>query len=612
MSTAQAISAIPAATETRSSVSEAQQVERWLSRFARFLTGEEQGKSLFLDDSHWKDALAFTWDIRTFKGRQGITDRLAAARSDIAACDFVVAQNPPPQIKVRAGIQVLEAFFNFRTKHGRGRGIVRLAAREDGSNTSERPLSHYDTAWTLLTTLQELTGLEEKTGARRPRGGTYAQSFGDENWHDRRRAAQEYRDREPDVLIVGGGHAGMTLAARLGQIGVDALIIDKHERVGDNWRKRYDALTLHNESWVCELPYIPYPPTWPVYLPKDMVAGWFENYAWAMELNYWTGTELLTAAFDATAKRWTVRLRNRAGVEKKLSPKHLVIATGMSGAPKIPKLAGIEDFKGQVLHTHSYADGTKWKGKDAIVVGTGNSAHDVAHDLHASGANVTMIQRSPTTIVSVEPAAQLVFKLYSEGPSTEDCDLLSVSMTYDVMMKSHRALTKQMLELDKELIAGLEAVGFRTDSGPDETGYYLKYLRHGGGYYLNVGCSELIAAGKIKIVQNDTIDRYVDKGVKLRDGTMIPADLIVLATGYENMQDGAGRLVGKDIADKVGPVWGFDERGDARNVWKQTAQENLWFMAGSFAQCRTYSRYVAIQIKAIEDGLIAHTAAGTS
>ena len=573
----------------------------WLSRFGSLATGQSDASGLFTADCAWRDGLAVTWDIRTYTG-DAVPAVLAERLPGVQLCAIALSLEPAPAFKPRGGRTVLEAFFDFRTRYGRGRGVVRLIPGDGSSARPDEPTA-CDRAWTLLTTLQELDGFEEKTGPRRPRTGEYARNFGAPNWRERIEAAQSYDGRDPQVLIVGGGHAGMTLAARLGQMSVDTLVVDSHERAGDNWRKRYSALTLHNEAWVCDLPWMPYPPTWPVYLPKDMLADWLESYSWAMELKYWTSTTLVSAEFDDVSKRWTARLR-RAGVEHVLHPAHLVIATGMSGEPRVPGLPGLGDFAGETLHTHSYVNGERWKGRNAVIVGSSTSAHDVAQDLHGWGAQVTMIQRSPTTIVSVEPAAQLVFALYSEGPSREDCDLLSMSMTYDLMLKGQTLLTQKMLELDKELIAALEARGFRTDIGEDGSGYYMKYLRTGGGYYLDVGCSSLIADGSIAVRQNANVETFVADGVAMTDGSRIPADLVVLATGYTNMQDTLRRLLGDAVAEKVGPIWGFDDHGDMRNVWKRTAQENLWIMAGSFAQCRTYSRYVALQIKAIEEGVI--------
>ena len=567
----------------------------WLERVESALSSVTELETLFAEGAHWRDAVAFTWDILTISGGSKIASVLAQRQAEMGARDFRLSPEPSAQVKMRGGRTVVEAFFDFTTKVGVGRGVVRIPWDEDSRGDIR--------ALTLLTSLAAVEGFPEPTHANRPRGGQYANNFGGPSWAEHRAVHQQYSDRSPDVLILGGGQAGMTLAARLGRLGVDALIIDRNARPGDNWRQRYDALALHNESWVCELPYMPYPPTWPVYLPKEMIAGWMETYAWAMELNYWTRTELLSAAFDDERKVWTVEL-DHDGERVVFTPKHFVFATGMSGAPKIPTIPGLDAFAGEVIHTSQFTTGSQWRDRRALVIGTGNSAHDVAQDLHSHGADVTMVQRGSTTVTSVEPAAQLVFALYSEGPAIEDCDLLSVSMPYELFLTGQQILAQKMAEIDRPLIEKLDAAGFRTDIGEDESGYYMKYLRTGGGYYLNVGCSELIANGTIEVLQNGRIEEFTEKGVCLDDGSTIDYDLIVLATGYENMQDTTRRILGDEIADRVGPVWGFDEHGDMRNVWKKTAQTNLWYMAGSFAQCRTYSRYLAQQIHAVLSGKV--------
>ena len=489
----------------------------------------------------------------------------------------------------RAGTQSTEAFFKFETAIGRCNGVVRLVGAK---------------AWTVMTALNEIKGHEERTGKRRPTGQSHSRDFRGPNWLDQRKSAATYQDHDPVVLVVGGGHAGLSIAARLTQLGIDTLIVDRESRIGDNWRNRYHALTLHNQVQVNHLPYMPFPPNWPTYIPKDKLAGWFEAYVECLELNYWTGTELVGGAYDEKDQRWTVTLR-RDGASQTMRPRHIVMATGVSGIPNIPDIPSLKDFAGQVLHSSQYRDGEDWSGKRAIVIGTGNSGHDIAQDLYSSGAQVTLVQRSPTLIVNIEPSAQLAYTLYDEGPPLDDCDLLAASMPTALVRKSHQALTEQGRKLDKPLLDRLEQRGFKLDWGEDGTGWQFLYLTRGGGYYFNVGCSDLVAEGKVALAQFSDIDRFVADGARVRDGSLIGADLVVLATGYKGQEHLVRKLFGDEIASRVGPIWGFGGGQELRNMFARTPQPGLWFIGGSLAQCRIYSKYLGLQIKAIEEGLLA-------
>jgi putative flavoprotein involved in K+ transport len=452
----------------------------------------------------------------------------------------------------------------------------------------------------MNTNLQELRGYEDEFKQRAPPDST--RDFGAENWLDRLERQRAYADRDPAVLVVGGGQAGLSIAARLSQLGIDTLIVDRHARIGDNWRTRYHSLTLHNEVFVNHLPYMPFPPNFPVYIPKDKLANWFEAYVEAMELNFWTGTELVSGNYDDERKRWNVTLE-RDGATRVMHPRHLIFATGVSSIPFYPELPGLKDFAGTVSHSGDFADAARWKGRKALVLGTGTSGHDVAQELQAHGAEVAIIQRSKTYVVSLKEA-QSVYAIYSEGIPFDDCDLLATSMPYPVLQRSYQVSTAKSCEIDKPLLDKLAAKGFRLWNGEDETGFQMMYLRRGGGYYFDVGCSELIISGAINLLQFSDIDRFVAAGARLKDGSLVPAELLVLATGYLNQRETVRRYLGDEIADRIGPVWGFDDGGELRNMWRRTAQPGLWFTAGSLAQCRIFSRYLAIQIKALELGLL--------
>jgi len=565
------------------------ETKRWLERFEQALPRDEAAlRGLFRDDGHWRDALALTWSIRTLSGAAALVPELRRLALAAKASDFRLdtTRTPPRKVK-RAGVEVLEAFYTFRTVVGRGNGVLRLD--EAGK------------AWTLLTALDAIDGHEEHVGKTRPKGESYSRDFRGPNWLDQREAAVRYDDRDPTVLVVGGGHAGLSIAARLTQLGVDTLVVDRWPRIGDNWRRRYHALTLHNQVQVNHLPYLPFPPNFPTYIPKDKLANWFEHYVEALEINYWPATEFEGGEYDG--KRWHVRL-NRAGAKRELRPKHVVLATGVSGIPVRPELPGLGEFGGTVLHSSQYDDGASWAGKRALVIGTGNSGHDIAQDLHSAGCAVTMVQRNATLITNIEPSAQLAYALYDEGPPTEDCDLITVSVPLPLLRKAHQAHTARSKELDRPLLEALARIGFKLDDVRDATGWQFLYLERGGGYYFNVGCSDLLAQGKVGLAQYSDVDRFVAEGARLRDGRVLPADLVVLATGYLGQQALVKKLFGDDMAARVGPIWGFGEDQELRNMFRRTAQPGLWFIAGSLAQCRIYSKYLAQQILALELGML--------
>jgi hypothetical protein len=588
-----------AKTETESAATAA---ENWLARFERALA-EPDGvllKTLFHADSYWRDVLAFTWHIQTVEGSDAILSELKAHVGRARPAAFRTAPNrTAPRHVTRAGSNAIEAIFRFETSDGRGSGVLRLIPDANNGNTLK--------AWTLLTALDDIKGFEEQTGRSRPQGKSYARDFRGPNWLDLRNAAAEYVDRDPVVLVVGGGQAGLSIAACLTQLQVDTLIVDRERRIGDNWRNRYHALVLHNRVHVNHLPYMRFPPNWPAYIPKDKLAAWFEAYAESMELNYWTATEFEGGTYDETEGRWSVVLRRADGTRRQMHPRHVVMATGVSGIPSLPDIPTLRSFGGEVLHSSQYSDGEAWKGKKALVIGSGNSGHDIAQDLYSGGAKVTLVQRSPTLIVNVEPSAQLPYALYDEGLSLEDCDLITTSVPLSLARKSHILLTEQAKNLDKDLLDGLERVGFKLDFGEDGAGWQFKYLTRGGGYYFNVGCSDLIVRGEIGLLQFSNIAAFVAEGARMRTGETLAADLIVLATGYKGQEYLVRKLFGDDIATRVGPIWGFGDEQELRNMFTRTAQPGLWFIAGSFAQCRIYSKYLGLQIKACEVGLLPET-----
>ena len=585
----------PSITQQPATRSERALVEQWLDKLNVALHSGSVSSvaALFAQDSHWRDVLAFTWTLTPCEGPEAIAALIVAKQATTKARGFAIAkERTPPRRVTRTGLDVIEGIFQYETDIGRGFGVVRLLASDPTK------------AFQLMTNLHELKGHEEKIGKRRPTGAAYSRNFGGTNWKDQRIAAQSYSDREPTALVVGGGQAGITVAAALNHLGVDNLVIDRLPRVGDCWRTRYHSLALHNPIEFNHLPYMPFPPNWPTYLPKDMLADWFEAYVMAMEINFWTSTELKSASYDDASSRWTAVLRNPAdGSERTVKPKHLLFANGLVGAPNIPDLPGLKDFKGDLMHTAAFSNGANWRGKKALVVGTGSSGHDIAQDLHANGVDTTIIQRGPTMVLSISPAAKLTYGIY-DGVPVEDGDLFVTATTLPVLKRNLKPMTARMAELDRKLIDGLLARGFKWHDGDDHLGHNMMIRKRYGGYNLDAGCSELIVKGEVGLLQYEDIERFAPGGALLKDGTLKPADLIVLGTGFVEQAVVVKQLLGEAMAQKIGPVWGLGPDGEMNNMWKRTAQKGLWFVGGSFANCRIYSRVVALQVKAVEEGLL--------
>lgn len=593
---------IPGTTEPRKIA------QTWLADLARALEARDLDAidSLFLPDGYWRDLLALTWDLRTLKGPERIKlvldERLdASGLSDL----LIDAERPAELVEADEATRWIEAFFTFSTAEGEGRGVVRLMP--DGGDGDGGGWK----GWTFLTALQELRGHEMARREHRPHGPKHTPGENSENWLDRRFAEMQFDDTDPSVLVVGAGQGGLSVAASLRLLDVPTLVVEKNERVGDNWRKRYHSLVLHDPVWADHLPYLPFPDSWPIYTPKDKLADWFESYADAMELNVWTGTTLLDSSYDDEAGRWTVRLARSDGSERVLHPRHVVLATGALGEPNVPEIPGMDEFEGTVHHSSAHQGGAPWAGKRAVVIGACNSGHDIAQDFHEQGADVTLVQRSATYVMSQVHGIPTIFgSLYYEGgPPLEDADLLNAGYPFELQIEFAKAQTVAIADLDAELLTGLERAGFQLTRGADGGGLMSLALRRGGGYYIDVGCSQLIVDGKVKVRAGAGIERFTRTGLCLSDGSELEADVVVLATGYANMRETARRLFGDETADRLIPVWDMDEEGEINALWRDSGHPGFWFMGGPLVMARIYSRYLALQIKALEEGLLEHPSA---
>ncbi|TGV60960.1 NAD(P)/FAD-dependent oxidoreductase [bacterium M00.F.Ca.ET.141.01.1.1] len=575
-----------------------------LDKFGKALeTGDiDAAVNCFQAVCYWRDLVTFTWNLRTMEGQGQVRDMLTATLAETRPSDWKVAEGE----EATEADGVTTAWITFETEVARGFGLVRFKG---------------ELIWTLLTTMAELKGHEEKAGFTRPLGAKHGHGKDRKSWREERddELAELGRSKQPYVVIIGGGQGGIALGARLRQLGVSAIIVEKNERPGDSWRKRYKSLCLHDPVWYDHLPYIDFPKNWPVFAPKDKIGDWLEMYTKVMELNYWSSTSAKSAKYDEKAKEWTVVVE-RDGEEIVLKPKQLVLATGMSGKANWPKYKGQDIFKGEQQHSSTHPGPDKYRGKKVVVIGSNNSAHDICAALWEGGADVTMVQRSSTHIVKSDTLMDIgLGSLYSEqavenGMTTRKADLIFASLPYRILHEFQIPLYQQMKERDAKFYADLEKAGFLLDWGDDGSGLFMKYLRRGSGYYIDVGACDLIIDGSIKLKSGPgaAVEELTRTGVKFADGTELPADLVIYATGYGSMNGWAADLISQEVADKVGKVWGLGSdtakdpgpwEGEQRNMWKPTQQEALWFHGGNLHQSRHYSQYLALQLKARQVGL---------
>jgi putative flavoprotein involved in K+ transport len=576
-------------------------VQAVLDKFGAALEGGriDEAVSLFADECYWRDLVAFTWNIKTVEGHDEVRDMLQSQLQQVKPTNWQVAEDET----ATEADGVTESWISFETEVARGYGLIRL---KNGR------------IWTLLTVMSELKGHEEKAGFTRPLGAKHGQNLGAKTWKEEREEEERTLgyEKQPYELVIGGGQGGIALGARLRQLGVPTIIVERNDRPGDSWRKRYKSLCLHDPVWYDHLPYIDFPKNWPVFAPKDKIGDWLEFYTKVMELNYWTRSTVKSAKWNEADKEWTVVI-DRDGEDVVVRPKQLVFATGMSGKPNIPTVKGQDRFKGEQHHSSRHPGPDGYKGKKVVVIGSNNSAHDICAALYEAGVDVTMVQRSSTHIVRSEPLMEHgLGALYSEqalqnGVTTAKADLIFASLPYRIMNEFQKPIYDKIREIDADFYAALEKAGFQLDFGADGSGLFLKYLRRGSGYYIDIGASQLIIDGKIRLASGQ-IEEITENSVKLANGTELPADVIVYATGYGSMNGWVADIIDAETADKVGKVWGLGSdtpkdpgpwEGEQRNMWKPTQQEALWFHGGNLHQSRHYSQYLSLQLKARMEGI---------
>ncbi|PCH39608.1 FAD/NAD(P)-binding domain-containing protein [Wolfiporia cocos MD-104 SS10] len=565
-------------------------VETWLHQFARAAEAGDAGAvtQAILPHGWLRDMLILTWDMRALEGHARISAYLANTLAPAQMYNFELDNETgmQPEVVLHDGVG---GGFRFETPTRRGRGYVRLLKDAHGEWK----------ALALFLMLDQIKNHEELG----PELGTYEGHT--LAWEDVNKARRARIENDPYVIVMGAGQTGLNIAARLKYLDIPTIVLEKKNRVGDQWRERYPTLSLHSIRSHHTLAYQPYPKNWPIFTPRDKMADWLEQYSVSQDLVVWTNSYVKNGGtYDPVKNRWSI-IVDHNGVEVELHPAHIVSAVGSTGPPHVPDAPGRESFKGLAIHSSQYPGGEQFSGKHTIVVGACQSASDIALDLAFRGAKtVTMVQRSTTCVVSIDTAAGAEAALYPDGVPLEVSDIKFNAIPFGL----GKQIAREENQWAKETVlhTKLKNSGLNLNMGDNGAGHVFLIYERLGGYWWDVGLADYIETGKVKIKQGVEVKRFDESGIVFTDDTKLPADLVLFATGWHDPRETLKDMFGAEMIDRTKPAWGLDEEGEINGCCRPTGQPGLWYAGGDFATTRFYSKPLALQIKAQQVGLISN------
>ncbi|KAF7371204.1 Pyr-redox-2 domain-containing protein [Mycena sanguinolenta] len=536
----------------------------WVREWERLISGPSLRDTAFCltPDCCLRDLLVFSPTFRMLEGRVKIVEHLQSAPRSFSG--FKILGRSTFKV-VTDSLRLIQGRLRFEDDDATYTAVFTLASSGD---TPWR-------CWALLTVLH---------GFKKSRISPILRSH----------------DTEFDAVIIGAGQAGLATAAQLSRLGLKTCVIERSKRVGDPWRNRYRFLEFNTPKDFSHLPFLPFPDEWPMFPSATLVADHLEKYAQNLNSDIRTSTETVRADYDEVQKAWTVQLKHEDGSAFTLMSSHLIIATGVDilggQKPKIPELPGLGNFLGEVYHSTAVRDVNQWIGKRVVVFGAGCSGHDICMALSKQGAaEVTMIQRSSTAVISRDVLLKLFPDMYTgeNRPSIDVADELYLALPTPISKLLRGSMMKKLALLDADLHHELQSSGFQLPTG--ESDFIERLTVRRGGYYIDQGCSRLIANGSIKLKPYNLIHSLVPNGIALKNGDELLADTIIFATGFESDSKPAVFL-DDAIYSKTGKIGGIDTEGEAIGLWRPSGHDHLWFAGGDLFNCRFYSRLLALQI----------------
>ncbi|KAJ6541796.1 hypothetical protein B0H19DRAFT_1174664 [Mycena capillaripes] len=531
-------------------------------------------QALFHPDAFWRDHVSLSWSLRTFHPTAVISDKVIPLlqRAKIIPSSIVLQEEHVHAIAFPNGVSVARAPFTFQTSNPKAQctAAFKLIRMKNGDIK----------VFTVTTAIQELDAIPWRSlplyvpGDIPPAVPTSL-----------------------DVLVVGGGHAGLSISAYLKFLGLDFAMVEKQPAIGDSWAKRYDSTTLHTTRIFSGLPFIPFPSDYPLYVPAKLISPYYAKYVQDLQLPAYPGRECVSAVWDDAQTQWTVTLEGTSGTEV-VAARNIVFAVGIGGRrPIIPDFPGRDSFLGESMHSGTYKDASSWAGKRVAIVGSSTTACDIAQDCSRAGADPVMVQRGPTRIYPQAhiSAVQAIF-WNAEIPaevgdvmSSEDPVVLQATLSALVMNNFKN-------DHDPEYYESLSRAGFlATVEGSVHQQIYCR----SGAHYPDIGACGAIARGEIKVKSDAKIEGITPTGIAFSDGTNLDVDVIVYATGFEkDARIAVAEIIGAEQAASLEPVWGLDTEGEVRGCWRPTGHDHIWFQGGELQTMRYYGKFLALQIAA--------------
>lgn len=511
----------------------------------------------FTNNAIWRDLLSLTHNLRTFNSRETVCSTLQALLQEKKVLRFERTSSSPRF----SGFNWMDVDFTFAAQHkdirASAAGILSCLQCPDGVWR----------IWMLRTWLEHFEGYGHPDKAELPAATD--------------RPIQREPDEPLDAIIIGGGQAGLSTAGRLQALGVSYIVFEKNERVGDVWRHRYDSLKIHTPK-----EYGPLPLGWrfPTHddnmLPAKRMGDGHEAWAEEYAVNVQTGTEVTAARYVEASHIWTATTSSVRG-EENFKARNLVLALGpgltqpISPTWATPSNIATSKFQGDIFHASAWKSAKPWShaNKRGIVIGVANTGHDIAEDMANAGMHTTMIQRGPTFVLPVEWLHAAFAPDYHTNKPTTVADQEQVTLPNKISREITNKTVRALVKVHAERFDALERAGFKVDRDGD---LYSCLFERFGGHYIDHGGSARIAKGEIK-VKSQPIKGLYAEGLELEDGSQIPADLIVLATGFSHdFRAQAAKIIGKEAAGRMDEFGGLDREGEMRGFARFSGRESIY------------------------------------